>query len=1108
MHNQSKTGAWLPGRLKTNAWLRAALFGLAYFASAELGQFLSFKSSSFATFWPPGGLYVAALLLSDTAAWPLLVVAAFPTSIAFDLLHGRSLLVSFLFACANNLEALAGAWLVRRFTGPRPGLSSLREVISLLGLSAAASTALGAAAGAAVVTRLQGGGAYWDTWLTWWASNMLGVAVAAPFFLTWLAKELPLSRRWSEILMLLAGTSAAVWVVFVSRESYGLLAREYLLLPFVVWAALRFRPRAVATLNLVTALAGVWATSRGYGELAASGAGIDYQVWTLQAFLGVMSATGLMLAAIMAERKRAEESLRQSEERYRILLETSPDAINLVGLDGSYLAANSAMLKFLGFGSLEELQSSGLGAFDFIAEQDRPRALENTQRTLEQEAVHNIEYTARRRDGSVFPIELSASVVRDAEGNPYAFIGVTRDIAERKQGEEALRRQAMTFENMFDAVILTDAESRIVDWNPAAVRMFGYSRAEVLGQSPQIIHRPTDTPALQDQIITRTIQNGRWAGEVNFVRKDGTEGVCEVVVVPVRDAAGKLVATVGVNRDITERKLAEQELGRRTAQLEALRQVGLELTAQLDLDVLLRSITMQAAYLLKSARSDFHLYHPQRDVLEHVVHTLDIPGPIVIKRGEGLAGKVLETGRLMVVDDYQNWEGRSAAYERYHAVTVVGVPVRWGAPGAGGGLLGVLVAWRDTPHPFSQADIEWLEMFAAQAAIAIRNARLYEMERKRAVQLAVINRVTHKASSILETGQLLPRIAADIQQGFGYHNVTLLQLDQAAGEVGRQAMAGGFEHMAPPDYTQQVGEGIIGWVAQTGQPLMSNDVSQDPRYIVGFPDSVPTRSELCVPIRHGERILGVLDIQEVHLNAFDQTDLTAMEILADQIAVALTNARLFEQVQRDAQVKSDLLLEINHRVKNNLMAILGLLITEQRYAPAEGRRLVEAAMGRVAERIKGLLEVHTLLSKTQWQPVRLSSLVSQVIRAAFKAATPGAQIKVNVSDSPVEISPRQANNLALVVNELAINTLNHAIAGRTGACIGVRIKAEAGMICIEYRDDGPGYPEAVLRLESPNVGMNLIRLLVTETLRGTLTLANDGGAVATLCIRTEEKKRT
>ncbi len=176
-----------------------------------------------------------------------------------------------------------------------------------------------------------------------------------------------------------------------------------------------------------------------------------------------------------------------------------------------------------------------------------------------------------------------------------------------------------------------------------------------------------------------------------------------------------------------ERKRAEEEIRRRTAQLEALREVGLELTAQLDLDTLLRSIVSRAIELLGGTSGGLYLHRPEQDVLEWAVAIGPNLPPIgaVLHWGEGLSGRVWMTGESFFVNDYRQWEGQAAIYEAYPFRATVGVPIRWGRE-----FLGVLNVLADPPRTFSSADAELLNLLATQAAIAIENARLYEQARQ------------------------------------------------------------------------------------------------------------------------------------------------------------------------------------------------------------------------------------------------------------------------------------------------------------------------------------------------------------------------------------------
>ena len=138
---------------------------------------------------------------------------------------------------------------------------------------------------------------------------------------------------------------------------------------------------------------------------------------------------------------------------------------------------------------------------------------------------------------------------------------------EAEELSEATRRQALLFDTLLDAVVITDLQGRIIDWNPAAERLYGYSRAEVLGKTSAEVLKPVEGMAMHAEILEALSTGGRWEGEVRFVRRDGSEGCTETVVIAQRDEAGKLIWQIGVNRDITERKRAEEALKQSEEQL-------------------------------------------------------------------------------------------------------------------------------------------------------------------------------------------------------------------------------------------------------------------------------------------------------------------------------------------------------------------------------------------------------------------------------------------------------------------------------------------------------------------------------------------------------------
>ncbi|MBU4372598.1 MAG: diguanylate cyclase [Proteobacteria bacterium] len=203
----------------------------------------------------------------------------------------------------------------------------------------------------------------------------------------------------------------------------------------------------------------------------------------------------------------------------------------------------------------------------------------------------------------------------------------------------------------------------------------------------------------------------------------------------------ELIAEISVlNRRIleleqTSSEKIREENERRARQLTVLHETSVELTAELDLDALLHSIARRALNLIGGAACNCYIYNPQTDLMERVVSagTPLIPSPKTRQRGEGMVGQVWVKGTPLVVNDYASWPGRIRAYDSFPSRALVAAPFRLGTE-----ILGVLNIMAPLPHQYTQMDVDMLSMFAAQAAIAIRNARLHDRmnmelaERKRA----------------------------------------------------------------------------------------------------------------------------------------------------------------------------------------------------------------------------------------------------------------------------------------------------------------------------------------------------------------------------------------
>ncbi len=220
----------------------------------------------------------------------------------------------------------------------------------------------------------------------------------------------------------------------------------------------------------------------------------------------------------------------------------------------------------------------------------------------------------------------------------------------------------------------------------------------------------------------------------------------------------------------------------------------------------------------------------------------------------------------------------------------LGVPLLLGED-----VLGVISVQAYRADAYGEAERELLSTIADAVAVAVENARLYQAQRQHAAQLKIIGEVGRQIASILDLDELLHQVVNTLVESFGYYHANLLLVEANTNEIVLKASAGQAGRRFEGDRLKIGQQGIIGWVAGEGQPLLVNDVTQEPRY--RFVEELKdTRSELAAPILlHGE-VIGVIDVQSVRLNAFDEEDLFTLQALAEQAAVTTENARLYQKV--------------------------------------------------------------------------------------------------------------------------------------------------------------------------------------------------------------------
>lgn len=254
---------------------------------------------------------------------------------------------------------------------------------------------------------------------------------------------------------------------------------------------------------------------------------------------------------------QAEETWIESEQRLRAVLDNTPICMNLKDTDGRYILVNKTYEDWLGHSSEELMGKTSMEALDNYEEVAN---LVTTEKLVLKTGKPQETEVTVSRGGKTYHRLLIKYPVNSADGSVNAIGTVAIDITDRKNAEHDLKQHSIIWEQMSEAVLVLDAEGRILDWNPGAERIFGYTKAEAVGKFSDFLIKE-EVPGTRRLEINEAIsRDGYHRSSATFIRKDGSESVIEAHIMPFYDVHGEIIGRLGVNRDITERLQAEDRL--------------------------------------------------------------------------------------------------------------------------------------------------------------------------------------------------------------------------------------------------------------------------------------------------------------------------------------------------------------------------------------------------------------------------------------------------------------------------------------------------------------------------------------------------------------------
>ncbi|HEX2915496.1 MAG TPA: GAF domain-containing protein [Chloroflexia bacterium] len=549
-----------------------------------------------------------------------------------------------------------------------------------------------------------------------------------------------------------------------------------------------------------------------------------------------------------------------------------------------------------------------------------------------------------------------------------------------------------------------------------------------------------------------------------------------------------------------------EQVRRSLDELEALHKVNSAVNSSLDLDSVLNLTVQAVAEVMNVDVCAVYVFDKEQEQDEMMVLRAAkglnqrAIGTVRVRVGEGVTGASAKEGKPISV--YDIWADTRFRYvptlNEDSSRSMLSVPVILFTREK---LVGVINVQSRSYRSWTTEEIRFLEMVAGEIAMAIENARLYQQTderlRQKVQELTTLQNVSNMVAATLDLSRVLHLIVEQASELVKADMSSIYELKEDSPYLTIVAA-----HGLSDDYVRnmrvKLGEGPVGRSAELNRPVNVWDAHFELHPGESYYFNSQYRSAMCVPLTGARGVLGVICLYTRDQRHFNDEQLQIIAAFADQAAIAIENARLYEEARRGLSIKSALLQEMHHRVRNNLQTVAALLSMQMRRAPNPE---VQVPLSESVARIQSIAAIHDLLSREDIGVTTVQAVAKEITDIASVSLVPSyKRIRFKIDEGPVPVASKEATLLAILIMELVSNAIFHGFEDRNEGEIRISAFKDEGRVQIEVRDNGKGYPtEFNLETAKTGLGMQIVRTLVTKDLQGIFRVENiNGWATATI----------